>query len=324
MSTIARTSKPSTRRSLFAGETPRTSETRRTSSAGPVSALPATAPAHALPGRRERGILALAAGLALICLAVASAPAEAGHRYRGFGYHYHPRFSFSFGYPYYPYYPYPAYGPSYAGYWSADMGAIDLAVKPKKATVYLDGQQIGRVKSYDGWPRYLWLEEGDHQLVFYLEGYRTHVENVRVQRGIVLKLAYRLIEGQATAPEQVFEPRAAAEQARLVQPEAERARPELERSDDAWRERQPVDRDVRATPGQLRIKVEPADAVVYVDGRLVGSGEELGRLHAPLVVDPGPHVIEVVRPGYATRRLDVDAASGEEVWLEVALEPTGR
>jgi hypothetical protein len=295
----------------------RASESRRTGSSRATSAGPAAAMAVVPWGRRERRVLALAAGLALICLALASAPAEAAHRYHGFRYHYHPRLSFSFGYPYYPY---PVYGSPYAGYGSADMGALDLAVKPKKATVYLDGQQIGRVKNYDGWPRYLWLEQGDHQLVFHLEGYRTHVESVRVQRGIVMKLAYRLVEGQATPPEQVFEPKAATERATVLPAEGRRAAPEVQSRDDAWRERQPVDPDVRTTPGQLRIKVEPADAVVYVDGRLIGSGEELARLHAPLVVDPGTHVIEVVRPGYATRRLDVEASSGEEVWLEVALE----
>jgi len=268
----------------------RASESRRTGSSRATSAGPAAAMAVVPWGRRERRVLALAAGLALICLALASAPAEAAHRYHGFRYHYHPRLSFSFGYPYYPY---PVYGSPYAGYGSADMGALDLAVKPKKATVYL---------------------------VFHLEGYRTHVESVRVQRGIVMKLAYRLVEGQATPPEQVFEPKAATERATVLPAEGRRAAPEVQSRDDAWRERQPVDPDVRTTPGQLRIKVEPADAVVYVDGRLIGSGEELARLHAPLVVDPGTHVIEVVRPGYATRRLDVEASSGEEVWLEVALE----
>ena len=57
---------------------------------------------------------------------------------------------------------------------------------------------------------------------------------------------------------------------------------------------------------------------------------DLGRLSlelwraGPLVVDPGTHVVEVARPGYRTERLDVEAVSGEEVWLEVELEPTGR
>lgn len=274
----------------------------------------------------------LAVALGLVCVTLISATAEASGRHRGHGrYHHYARsaFSFSFGLPYshYPhvYYPgYYPYGPPYSTYWAPDMGAIDLAVKPKKAAVYLDGQHIGRVKSYDGWPRYLWLEEGDHELLFYLEGYRTHVESVRVQSGVVMKLKYRLTEGEATPPQEVFAARPATE------PPATREAPVRPESgpapggDQGWRERQTVDRDVRTAPGQLRVRVTPPDAVVYLDGRLIGSGEELERLHAPLVVDPGPHVVEVARPGYRTERLDVEATSGEEVWLEVDLEPTGR
>ena len=64
----------------------------------------------------------------------------------------------------------------------------------------------------------------------------------------------------------------------------------------------------------------PADASVYLDGRLLGSGDELGQLHAGLVVDAGSHMIEVVRPGYATKRLEFAVAAGDEVELEVLLE----
>ena len=77
--------------------------------------------------------------------------------------------------------------------------------------------------------------------------------------------------------------------------------------DDEWRERQEMDapsdddtsrpRDVRSQPGVLMLHVEPNDASVYLDGRFIGTGEELSRLRSGLIVDVGSHRLEVVRPG---------------------------
>jgi hypothetical protein len=78
--------------------------------------------------------------------------------------------------------------------------------------------------------------------------------------------------------------------------------------------------DTRTTPGRVRLSVAPADASVYLDGRLLGSGDELARLHAGLVVEAGSHLIEVVRPGYATERREFAVEEGAEVELEVLLE----
>lgn len=293
--------------------------------------------------RRRSGPALLACGLAVLAFVLLAPAARGDGRGHGHGHgyghrFYYPRsyFSFSFGYPfyrpfYYPYaYPYDGFygyygypGPAYAAV-SADVGAVHLAVKPKKAAVYLDGQQIGLVKNYDGYPRYLWLKKGEHQLVFYLEGYRTHAETFRIQPGAILKLKYRLTPGEATPPEQLFASAPAALPAPRQASEAAPSAAPSQGGDESWRERGTVQRDVRATPGQLRLRIEPTDAVVYLDGRFVGSGEEIGRLHGPLVVDVGRHTVEIARPGYRTQRLDVDAKAGEEVWLEVALEPTDR
>ena len=47
--------------------------------------------------------------------------------------------------------------------------------------------------------------------------------------------------------------------------------------------------DTRAAPGRVRLNVVPADASVYLDGLLLGSGDEIARLHAGLVVEAGSH-----------------------------------
>ena len=38
------------------------------------------------------------------------------------------------------------------------------------------------------------------------------------------------------------------------------------------------------------------------------------------MVDAGSHLLEVVRPGYATERLEFKVAGGDDVELEVLLE----
>jgi hypothetical protein len=53
--------------------------------------------------------------------------------------------------------------------------------------------------------------------------------------------------------------------------------------------------DVRAR-GDLRLDVRPDDASVYLDDRFLGSARELRTLALP----PGPHRVEVVRPGFRT------------------------
>jgi PEGA domain-containing protein len=81
----------------------------------------------------------------------------------------------------------------------------------------------------------------------------------------------------------------------------------------AYEDAPPVSSDTRRedvrTRGELRLDVRPDDASVYVDDRFVGSAREL----RTLALVPGPHRIEVVRPGFRTVertvqvRLDVPA-----------------
>ncbi len=265
-----------------------------------------------------------------------------GHRYRSGGYRYVPRLGFSYGYPYrggpWGYYGYGwggyGYGDGYVGPGSVvspNAGAVDVNVRPQKAQLYLDGSYIGIADNYDGFPRYLWLEGGLHRLVIYLDGYQTLAKRIQVRAGEVIDLRDRMVPGKSTSPEELLEqtePRAdrgVEGEARRTEPAAVRpraGRPEPGRPAD-------VDRvgglssDVRRRPARLRLIVEPADAVVYLDGRLLGSGEELDRLHSDLVIDPGPHRLEVTRPGFQTREIEFDAAENQELELEARLSKAG-
>jgi hypothetical protein len=210
-------------------------------------------------------------------------------------------------YPPYPYRVDPYYGP-----YGPDWGALDLDVAPEKAQVYLDGDYIGVADNYDGFPRHLWLEKGEHRLVFYHEGYETLVRDLRVRPNEVITLDDRLVRGAATPPSDYF------------QTESDSDTPEWAPSvtdPRATEESEPeVYRDQRSTPARLELEVRPADAAVYLDGRFLGTGEDLGRLHAGLLVDPGEHEIEVTRPGYRTQATKVVAASGKQVRVAIELE----
>lgn len=74
-----------------------------------------------------------------------------------------------------------------------------------------------------------------------------------------------------------------------------------------------------AGSARLRLRVEPGDASVYLDGRFLGSAAELSRLRDGLLIPGGEHVLEVVRPGWQENVQRFEAKEGSEVTLEVFL-----
>lgn len=258
-----------------------------------------------------------------------STPASRGRHRGSHGGRYYPRyysnFGLSFGYGYggwggyyYPFYYHPFYWgvPYYAPrrvYQEERLGAFDLNVRPKKAEVYLDGQYIGTAGKYDGFPDHLWLEQGSYELIFYRPGLATEKRVLSIYPGVVVDVRLRLEPGESVAPSELTTAaRAAGAMAEV--------RSAYERQASAAPAAGKGEMDTRAAPGRVRLSVLPADASVYMDGRLLGSGDEVARLHSGLVVDAGSHFIEVVRPGYETERLEFAVSGGDEIQLEVLLE----
>jgi len=196
---------------------------------------------------------------------------------------------------------------------SADLGALNLVIKPKKSEVYVDGRFVGRAKDFDGYPGYLWLEEGSHEISLVRDGYVTFADRIAIRTGQVIDVELRLQPGVSTP--------ARAPVAAIAEPG-----PEAQEQVATVREEASspgVRQDVRAAPGQLELVVQPPDAAVYLDGRLLGSGQELVDLHAGLIVDPGAHSLDMVRPGYEGQRLDFEVESGQTVTLQVTLQRDG-
>ena len=61
--------------------------------------------------------------------------------------------------------------------------------------------------------------------------------------------------------------------------------------------------------GELRLKVKPKDASVYVDGDYVGSVDDFDGLFQRLSIARGPHHIEIQADGYSPLELDVQIES---------------
>lgn len=287
------------------------------------------------------------------------------HGYYGFHSYFFPRFYFTWGtpffwgfpYDYWPYYGYGGYGwdgygyPPYYGYDRVrheEQGALDLDLSPADTQVFLDGQYIGKVDDFDGWPQYLWLDPGTYDVVFYREGYKTLARQVTIYRGLVVDWTDHLEQGPSIRPEDLptksHERRdARLQQDREMQERAERYQRDRDRyygdRDGDWRDRADRDRDMhrhdadrdddddRAPAdardgrheGHLRLDVRPGDASVYLDGRFVGTAEEVAQ-GGGLAVSPGNHTLSIVRPGRRAEERRFSARSGEDTTLSIDLQ----
>lgn len=248
------------------------------------------------------------------------------HYYHG---HY-PYYDFRFGYfgyyPYwywgYPYYGYGGYYPPvvYASTPGYGMGALDLNVRPKQTEVYVNGQYVGLVKQYDGFPGYLWLESGVYQIAFYRPGHETVFRELEIFTGMVLDVAVDMVPGEAVLPQRaeqgVAVPDASGRDPRDMTIPGQRAPLPYE----APREESRAPATAETVPGRVDLSVEPGEASVYLDGRFVGTGRELS---GGLPVASGEHVVEVVLPGYEQETVRFTVTPGAEAAVDVRLEPLG-
>lgn len=184
------------------------------------------------------------------------------------------------------------------------LAAIDLDVHPEEAEVWVDGNYVGEADDFDGFPSYLWLDPGSHQIVLYAPARETLVREVNLQSGEMLGFDDLLVPGVSRAPTEFF---------------ASRPQP----SEDSSYEESESDQDAAfvAAPGTglLRINVTPDDAAVWLDGRPIGSAAELESLRGALEVEAGTHEVVAIRPGWGELRRRVEVTEGDEITLELDL-----
>jgi hypothetical protein len=209
-----------------------------------------------------------------------------------------------------------------------DLTAVDTDVEPEHARVVLNGELIGVADDFDGSPGYLYLKPGHYTVEFTLKGYRPQKVEIDAVAGkyVPIDLKLERIPGEKAAPwydrpeglpvSRVFGPKGA--QAATPAPAGPDRSLRPETRERPWT----GSRAARATGGAaLDLKITPANAAVYVDGQLVGTAEELGRLERGIAVAPGKHRIEVAAPGRSSRSLEVDVAEGQRQQVVVELEP---
>ncbi len=207
----------------------------------------------------------------------------------------------------------------------AEMGALDLDIKPRQAEVYLDGQFIGTVDQYDGYPTYLWLEEGTYEVALYLPGHETIFRQYTIYPGVIIDVDDRMREGSAIRPDAPEPSSGYGAYPEETYPQDAYPSPETYSQQTLPQETVPQTGPSNQSPsnqsqvGRVAIQGSPADAVVYLDGHFVGTAAEISSLAAGLIVEPGDHVIELVRPGYETQRVPVSIPVGERIDLRLDL-----
>ena len=217
---------------------------------------------------------------ASILLLAVISPIFADHRGRGRVY---------FG-PVIRVYPYDPYWYPYDPYWyrypptPPNWGYVDTDVEPEEAKVYLDGKYAGTADDYDGFPRYLSVPLGSHKIEFRLEGYETFTQEFYINPGQMININMKMTKGTGVMKES---------------PKAEE--PEKEH-------------------GVISLELEPVSAEVFVDGKLVGNGEDLKNKGGELEVSIGRHKKKIKKSGYKTQSIEIEIKDGKGFHLGIRLE----
>jgi hypothetical protein len=210
---------------------------------------------------------------------------------------------------------------------------VRINSRPKDALVLLDDRLVGRARFFNGKKGYLYLEPGRYRLELRLGGYRTDVFSIEARPNCRFDIKHRMVRDRATRtdskeascgkgppPQRSFAPVLREEPAPVQEPPP--AGPDRSlRPDLSSRARAPRTAAVR--DASLRLHIRPANASVYLDGVFLATGEELEKMVGPLAVPAGSHTLQVMSPGYVTRELQLDIATGELEELTVVLDREG-
>jgi len=231
------------------------------------------------------------------------------------------------GYPRYPYYspffqwgpwgpysyPYP-YGFGYYGYGVRDelTSSVRLEVTPRNAEVYVDGYDAGKVDEYDGIFQRLRVRPGNHEIVLYLQGYRTVRQSLYFNSGSDQKVTLameRLAAGEtAEPPPPPSEP----------EPEDGPDRPEPRYGPGRPEPREaPPARERTTRFGTLSVRVQPGDAEILVDGERWSAPSDQERITIQLA--EGRHHVEIRKAGYSQYSEDVLIRRDNTLTLNVSL-----
>jgi PEGA domain len=180
--------------------------------------------------------------------------------------------------------------------WHGPDSGARIEVTPKEAEVYVDGRLVGKVKEFAGFTDRLEVRPGGHELVLYLDGYRTIDEKLYFQPGSSYKIKGSM-EKLGAGESSGARPEAPAPPPRPPSPP-----------------RRTADQPYFGT---LAIRVQPPEATVWIDGEPWDGPE--GRRRLAVQVAEGTHRVEVHRDGFETFATSVRVREGEVTSLNVSL-----
>jgi hypothetical protein len=223
-----------------------------------------------------------------------------------------------FRYP--PYYPYPVY----YGY---PDSSLRIKVKPKDASVYVDGYYAGKVEDYDGAFQRLHVPPGQHEIVVYLDGFRSLHERLYLTPN-----STRTIDGdlEQLLPGDPAEPIPQPTTPPPPNPVANRP-PMVGRG--APRRLPPPPPNGQRTPpppspstnesrfGTISFQIQPSGATVFIDGeRWNGPANPDERLIIQVLA--GRHHVEVEHDGYERFITEIDVRASDTAPLNISLAGT--
>jgi hypothetical protein len=218
----------------------------------------------------------------------------------------------------------PAYPPPSGGYtYVGPESHLRLMITPREAMVYVDGYLAGTVDEFDGTFQRLHVAPGEHELVIYLQGYRTIKQHLylgpNATRKITEKMEKLAAGEEAERPPQPQPPPPPP-------PDQDGGRPprEYPRGNRQPEQLPPPPPEPSGPPaesargGSLILRIQPASADVRIDGeRWTGPASVDDRL--VVQVSEGHHRIEVSKEGYVTFTTEADVQRGQTLPVNVSL-----
>jgi hypothetical protein len=195
-------------------------------------------------------------------------------------------------------------------HWPAPDSAARIEVKPKEADVYVDGRLVGKVSQFDGFTQRLEVRPGGHEIVVYMEGYRTIHEKLYFQPATSYKIKgsmEKLAAGESSGPR--------------PEPPPPPQRPERAVSTEASPPVRPPAHHETDQPsfGTLALRVQPPETTVLIDGEQWDG--PAGRRRLAVQVAEGTHRLEIRKDGFETFSTKVRVWEGEVTSLNVSLSP---
>jgi len=233
--------------------------------------------------------------------------------------------SYFYGSPFYrPFYWYP-YAQAGYGYGGFDGASLRVQVTPNDAEVFIDNYYAGTVDDFDGLFQRLHIEPGAHDITLWREGYRAVRQRIYIQPTGTFRLRYMMVP---LGPGEIVEPRPAEPPAPQNTPGAppgppNRFPPPPPGGAPSPPGAYPPPQGIypppgnRSESGSLSIRVQPANADVFIDGaRWEGAA---GDQRLVVQVAPGLHHVEARSEGYRTYQSDITVRPGETSTVNISL-----